>query len=1077
MTQFTTWKFRGKHHVARSVADERRLVPLRAYCSMRLLSALVTLARFGSGPASAAPPPPVAMEEEYHGYNFRKEHGLPDDDVRDLLQAGDGSLWILTQSGLARYDGVNFTVFSRANTPEFRSDDPRVLAEDQEGRLWVGGRNLLLRMSGGRLRSVALPESDRFANVLAIYPDSRGEIWIGGAHSVARLGESGVKVYGPESGLPDYGRITVITEHSSGRLLVGTFGGLFGFDQTRQRFERAEPHPQLSGRPGAVLSLHASADGRLWGTFDRLNEARTQYSQHPLVYVLEGEVWMAPSVTRPAKASLGHGPPFLLESRRGDIWLSGEPNQLHRIREGQLEDIQLSFPRTRDVATCMREDREGSLWMGTLNSGLWRWQPRQMRTHSAPEALPHENTWAVCEGSDGAVWVGTDGGLARFSAGIWDRWTTDQGLSRNSIRALAVDRTGTVWIGTGEGLNSWRDGGVTRHPIPGDWFESKIRVILPTRDGALWVAGAAGLHRLEAGQRTKLTTAEGLANNDVRALLEDSDGRLWIGTFGGGLQSYANGRFTTYSPTNGLGNGFVWALHQDQDGALWIGTESGLHRLRNGRIATFGKAQGLPDNLVNFILEDDFGQLWISHDRGIYRVPRAALEDVAEGRAPSVRCVSYTKADGLPSEETNGQKSYPPACKTRDGRLWFATTRGVVVIDPKSHQAAGTPPAVVIESLRATGNLVFSRNPEDPLSPEHLLLAMDSPRHPTGSPSSVGTATGSDLPPGSGRVLEFSYTANTFVDADRARFKYRLVGLEDRWVDAGARRQAFFTNLKPGHYRFQVIAANHQGIWNDTGAAYAFRIAPYFHETWWFYALCGTVTLAAGGGLVAWRWRELRTFHRLERQAAVATERSRIAQDLHDGLGADLTRLTALADLASEAETVTSRDQLRKLADQSRAAVRGLKDLIWMANPANDTLESFLDRLCLTAEDFLRDAQIGCRFDLATDLPERALSLEKRRNLLLVVREALNNVVKHSRATEVRITAYQRGENLELTVQDNGRGFDPGSVQVGTMGLSGMRGRVEKLDGGFEIESSIGTGTRIVIRMNLPATKNAKPSE
>ena len=232
------------------------------------------------------------------------------------------------------------------------------------------------------------------------------------------------------------------------------------------------------------------------------------------------------------------------------------------------------------------------------------------------------------------------------------------------------------------------------------------------------MAGSTALHRLVDGQRTQFTVADGLTSNDVRALLEDSVGRLWIGTYGGGLQCYDRGHFTTFSTTNGLSSGYVWALHQDAAGALWIGTESGLHCLRDGRITTFGKAQGLPDNLVNSILEDDLGQLWISHDRGIYRVRLAALKDVAEGRTNVVRCVSYTTVDGLPIEETNGQKSCPAACKTRDGRLWFATPKGVVVFDPRLHHEEQEAPPVVIERLSVNGKQVFSRNPQDPLLPE-----------------------------------------------------------------------------------------------------------------------------------------------------------------------------------------------------------------------------------------------------------------------------------------------------------------------------------------------------------------------
>lgn len=1012
-------------------------------------------------------PARLAMSDEFVGFNFGKEHGLPDDDVRDILQTRDGSLWVLTQQGLARFDGSGFTVFDRANSPEFQSDDPRALAEDKQGTLWVGGKNLLLRLAHNSLRRVNLPGSEKITDACHICADPTEGIWVAGESSVARLSDHGVTVYGPESGLITGGAIRSLRTDPAGTVFVGTFAGLYQFEAKGQRFVRAGPQSDAEGKPIVALALGSSRGQQLLGMFAHMGDSKSSFVQQGWVEQQQSESWGPLFPNGAGNFPFGYGLQFVQQDQRGNIWLPGAENELHRIRGGRLEALDLVFRRGRDIAMCLGEDNEGNLWMGTLYSGLWRWQPRRVRSYSTADGLPHDNVWAVCEGKDGEIWVGTDGGLARFGSGRWDAWKTEQGLSRNNIRAVAVDPHGTVWIGTGEGLNSWRDGKVTRHPIPGDWFESKIRVILPSRDGSIWVAGAASLHRFAGDQHTKFTTAEGLANNDVRALLEDAEGRMWIGTFGGGLQCYERGHFTTYSTSNGLASGFVWALHQDADGTMWIGTESGLHRLRDGRITAFGKAQGLPDNLVNFILEDDRGQLWISHDRGIYRVRCSALNDVAEGRTNSVRCVSYTKADGLPSEETNGQKSYPPACKARDGRLWFATTKGVVVIDPKLHHEEATPPPVMIERFRATGELVFSRDPQEPLSPELMSTTHNFPA------GLGGNSNGLDgqpirLPAGGGRVIEFDYTANAFVSADRIRFRYRLVGLDEKWVEAGARRQALFTNLKPGGYQFQVVAANHHGVWNEIGASCTFQLAPFFHETWWFYLLCGGGTCALVASLVAWRLRELRKLHRLERQAAIATERSRIAQDLHDGLGANLTRLSTLAELAGDATEQSSRDRLRKLAHSSREATRDLKDLIWMANPANDTLESFLDRLCANAQDFLHDTGIACRFDLATDLPPLPLSLEQRRNLLLATREALNNVVKHSGATGVLICGQRRGGNLELTIRDDGRGFDAGGVPSGTMGLAGMRRRLEHLGGLFELKSAPGSGTciRLSIKWN-----------
>lgn len=749
---------------------------------------------------------------------------------------------------------------------------------------------------------------------------------------------------------------------------------------------------------------------------------------------------------------------FILEDSRNNIWLSARKTTLHRLRNERLDALAIPLVRTNDLVLSMHEDHEGNLWMGTGRSGLWRWQPRKLTTYTPDEGLPHPNAWVVCEAPDGSVWLGTDGGVSQLADGHMQTWTAADGLFRNYLRALAIDREGIVWIGTSSGLNSLRDGQITQHPFPGEWFEGKIRALLPTRDGALWVAAATGLNRLENGTRTKLTTEDGLAHNDVRALLEDSNGRLWIGTYGGGLQAYHAGRLTTYTTNNGLSSSFVWALHEDADGALWIGTASGLNRLRDGRITALGTRHGLPDNLVNFILADDLGQLWISHDRGIYRARLTALNDVADGRAAWVQCVSYTEADGLPSEETNGQKSYPAGCKTRDGRLWFPTTKGVVVFDPKLHQEELSPPRLVIEQVRATGELIHDLNPRDPFS-EVSVIAL--PRR----------GEEYQLPPGRGRVLEFDYTANTFVAAERARFRYRLLGLDAKWIEAGARREAVFTNLKPGAYRFQVIAANHHGVWSEAGATFAFRVAPFVYQTWWFYLVCGLVVTAVTGGLIVWRLRELRRIHRLEQQSALAAERARIAKDLHDGLGADLTQLSLLADLADQTrpDNAPPESPLRTLSSTTKQVAQTLKDIIWSANPADATLDGVVAHICQYAEHFLNAAQITCRFDVPEQLPERVLTADERRNLFLAAKEALANAARHAAASEVWLRVTRDNERINLSIEDNGAGFGraSGDPDSGGRGLLNMRQRMAAVGGELRIEPLPERGTRVCLTLPL----------
>lgn len=408
--------------------------------------------------------------------------------------------------------------------------------------------------------------------------------------------------------------------------------------------------------------------------------------------------------------------------------------------------------------------------------------------------LPDDNIWTICEAHDGSVWIGADGGVSRLKDGRVASFTPSEGLSRKEVRAVAEAREGTVWAGTLNGLDSIRDGTITQHRLPGEWCETKIRALLAARDGALWVGTVRGLTRLRNGQRTKYTVADGLGAEEVRALLEDRAGDLWIGTLGGGLSRFHDGKFTTLTTTNGLTSNNVWALHEDADGAFWIGTENGLNRLKDGRLAAFTTREGLPANGVNCILEDDSGRLWISHDHGIYSVRKQQLDDVAASKATSVRAVRYDESDGLPTTETNGQKSNPAGCKTRDGRLWFPTTKGVAVIDPMKAILDEVPPLTVVEQIRANGQVIFANGPEA----ESKVPSPKSQVAARWRSSSQPSISGYQLPPGSARVLEFRYTANTFVAPEKARFKHRLLGLDAHWIDAGPRREAYFADLHPG---------------------------------------------------------------------------------------------------------------------------------------------------------------------------------------------------------------------------------------------------------------------------------------
>ncbi len=1020
------------------------------------------------------------------------EHGLPDNQIKAIHQTPDGSLWIGTRNGLARFADGRFTVFNHVNTPEMTSDDCFVLGEDNDGDLWVDIHGRLFHHGDGKF--TAFDELDRRAGVseptrrgplcggvFCLTPRSEGGIWIGGSAGITWFCDGWFHDLGDIEPLRDFQPVIGLLEDPPGVLWVLTGDGALFRDRLHsgkietvfpRRTDTKPVHQAISGDSmGNVFAVSWLPRLGPRGTLTKLND----------------ETWQTIS----DQMSFPNSNLSLAPDHFGGIWTPSTNHSLVRFRDGEFARYTVVPVETNDSFRSLLVDREGNLWAGTEFSGLYCLQPRHLALATTREGLAHDNTWALCEGRDGSVWIGTDGGLSRFQDGKFTSFGEREGLTRKEVRSVAEDNNGTLWVGTMNGLFAFRDGKFTKHEFPGEWFEGKVRTIVASRDGDLWVGTAVGLNRLHEGAHSKYSTTNGLAHIDVRVLLEDRAGNLWIGTAGGGLQRFgvppsggsANHTgndaadapdrlkpglrtFTTFNTTNGLSANSVWALHEDTDGALWIGTEGGLNRLKDGRITAFTTREGLAADGINCILEDDSGRLWLSHDHGLGWVRKQDFKDVAAGRLKSVRCVSYDETDGLLSVETNGQKSNPAGCKTRDGRLWFPTPKGVAIIDPAHVADDAVPPLPSVEQVLADGKMMFSRDPAERAVKDRgdgvpPARSADKPVRRSDELPPLR------FPPGTARVLEFRFLANTFIAPEKVRFKYRLRGLSDVWMDAGSRRNVTFTDLHPGDYTFELVAANHRGVWSERAATVSFRLVPRVFQTLWFRLSAVAAVLLLGYAGVRWCIRELRKLHRLEQSSAITDERTRIAKDLHDGLGADLTRLALLADLAEEEGSATVAGHRQKLSQSSREAARTLKEMIWIANPANDTVEGLVSRLCQTAEDFLGDARIRCRLDLAPQLPQRALSLDQRRNLLLVAREALNNIVKHSAATEVCIRANGSDHSLHLAIEDNGRGFDSALVRRDGLGLPSMRRRVENLGGTFELASHAGAGTKILITMKL----------
>jgi ligand-binding sensor domain-containing protein/signal transduction histidine kinase len=1015
------------------------------------------------------------------------EDGLPQNTANCLLQTRDGYLWVGTSFGLARFDGRRFTVFNKDNTPALAlSDTCTALTEDTStATLWIGTRQGVVAKHGAHWSRLTTNDGLCHDGVLSLWASPRTGLWIGTERGLAcyRHGAFAASPHGDARSWIDE-LVNCIFEDQAGLLYAGLLDGLVQVNPSN-----GELHPLQNatpdGYPHPVLAITAASPNGLWfGGWDGLHrwqdgkETKFQWSGAAPLGCVNG----------------------LFEDPLGHLWVSSSAHGLHTLSREHLQLAPCAAPLSSRLCKALIQDREGNVWVGTKGGGLNQIMPRGVAALTTRDGLMSDTVWSVSAAPDGAVWIATDDGVTRWRHGAITNFTRDNGLifqeanrAQRGVGVVLADRAGRVWAG-GQHLfmcytnGQWRD--CSRL---GGHLSLSISCLFEDRAGDLWFAAGNRLNRFKDGQLTLFPPGDELPDCDIRAIFEDRVGRLWIGTYGAGLVEWITpplappagidspppaappprsgaGR-RIYTTRDGLSHNRVWLIHEDSDGALWLGTENGLNRFKDGRFFVFTRAQGLFDNLVNHLEEDDQGFFWLSCNRGIFRVSRRELDDVADGRTPRVHCLLFGEADGLPNAETNGEHQ-PAGCRTPDGRLWFPTQGGVVALDPKTIRLNTNPPPVVIEQVLADKEVVYGDGLQSPLS------NFASPIH---------------FPAGRARSLIIRYTASSFLSPDRVRFRYRLEGHDQDWLEDNSNlRTAIYTDLRPGTYRFRVRAFNNHGLPSERDAEFAFTLAPFFYQTWPFYGLCALGVLTTGGALHTVRMRGLRRIKELEQLHMLDLERARIAQDMHDGLGADLTRIAILADRAQHAPHTAQSlpSHLQKVGTLARALIDSISELVWATNPRHNTLDSLAAYLRQYASELLEPSAFHYHFDFPKDIPPLPISGETRQHLFLATKEALNNALKHSGATDLTLRFALTHHHLEILVADNGRGFlvpdprpetgvsdlEPPTSNLpprrsGGNGLHNLRERLQAIGGSLEVASAPGQGTQVRLSAPLPAGK------
>ncbi|HWB97142.1 MAG TPA: two-component regulator propeller domain-containing protein, partial [Bryobacteraceae bacterium] len=859
----------------------------------------------------------------------------PPGTIYAIAQTQDGYLWLGTQSGLVRFDGVRFS-------PVIDNIWVRELERDRAGNFWIAtADDGLFRMRGGALTRFSQAEGLPSDGIRCVVPGNGDDVWICTSRGLARMTNGRIAAVAAASGIPA-DNLRTGCRSSDGAIWFGGEG------------------PRLS----------VWKDGRF-----------TQYalqSMPPFAYVramlgaANGDVWIGTSSGlirwrdgREQLLTTANGLPdnrvfSLMQSRDGSIWV-GTDDGFARLRNGDIESFRSRDGLSQSAVYALFEDREGGVWAGTKN-GLNQFLDGRSIPYTVSEGVPSDNTGPVLEDRRGVIWAGTlDAGLAHFDGRRFHALTVRNGLASNTVRVLSGDEDGSLWVGTSRGLSHLRGGRVVRTYTTADGLPSNdVRSLLRASGGGLWVGTAAGLAELNHGI---ISVPPGLPRHWptlIRALAEGPHGRLFIATGDGSLEVLENGSLREFQH-DGLPVRDVDAFFRDKDGFLWMGTlGGGLRLLRNGKLFSFYLHDGLFDNEIYGITADNDDELWMACSKGIFTVRRADLLKRADGLIPRFESKPYSPTDGLRTIECNADVQ-PSAATMSDGRMWFSTTHGLLALDVGRMLHRLTPPPIVIEDILVNGQ-------------------------------SEPAANIAKLSPGGRKNLEFHYTGLSFVVPARIRFRYMLEGFDKGWIDAGTRREAFYTNLPAGNYRFRVTGCNVDGTCNETGTSVAFSLAPSFYQQRWFAPFC--VLVAALGAWLAYqlRIRGLRAQFDL-----VLAERSRIARELHDtliqgfsGITMTLQALSARLHRAEDREALL--DIIRDAGDclkDARLSVAGLR-----SPQGRDS--GLAVAIAAAAKQMTETKDIRLKLKLEPNAGGFPADVEY--NLLRIVQEAVTNSVKHSRA-------------------------------------------------------------------------------
>ena len=1045
---------------------------------------------------------------DLHFEHLTVDQGLSDNGVFCILQDIKGFIWFGTQDGLNKYDGYGFTVYRHdpLDSNSISGNNFPEIYEDKSGTLWLRDPSRKLC----KFDRVAEKFTRCLANtrVSDIHEDASGGLWF------ATLGSGLCKFERTNGSFRQYrlsnDTLTCICEGSDeiGKILwIGTARGLDRFDASNGSFTHYEP----ASRP-SVTTIHKDKFGILWiGTNEGLYKFTVPTGSfwhypidkkisgsaegdviHSLYEDSKGMLWIGAgdglfrferasgkfvnyrSDKSPAPMPIkGINP--IYEDRMGRLWLRTLGRGLSRYDRARDKMISyLNDPKdpsslNDNTVNEICEDKAGTLWFGTVWGGVNKLDgARKAFSHythdpANPKSLSHKTVFGLCEDRSRRLWVATRGGLDRFDkeTGTFTHYRHNaknpHSLGSNVIRAVLEDSKGALWVGTeGSGLDRLDPAGrggmsmteqrfkhYTHDPgNPGSLGNNYILSLFEDRLGQLWIGTSdAGLDQYDRNSgvfvhyRNDPADSNSLSCNWVNAIFEDRMGTLWVGTSVAGKATLnkldkAAGKFTRYrhDPMNikSLSYASVHSIYEDRSGTLWVGTAAGLDRFEPSTetFTHFTAQQGLASGFIGGILEDDRGCLWLKTGKGVSKF---------NPRTGAFR--NYDRNEGVPINPTWGRACY----RNRNGEMFFAGTNGFIRFHPDSIRDNPYVPPVVITAFKKFDKPVAL----DTAISEKKVLELSYKDN----------------------VISFEFVALNYTSPENNQYAYKLEGFDKDWTYCGTRRYASYTNLDGGAYVFRVKGSNNDGVWNEEGTSIAVIITPPFWKTWWFTTLLFVAAAGLIGGSI-WYVEIANLRRRLrvsEQEHALERERLRISRDMHDEVGANLTEIAILSELVKRdiRKPEEAEPNVQKIAGMARELIDSIGEIIWAMNPRNDMLDHLAGYLREYASEYFGMTPITCHFDFPDQLPGHPLSAEVRRNMFLTMKEAINNVVKHSDATSVEFRCRASDREVEFSIQDNGRGFMIETPNQNGNGLRNMKTRVEDIGGNLQIESQLGRGTRV----------------